>query len=346
MPPMETTTMPNNKLSAFTNEVLQVQQLLLHNRQHLTVNFLFQSIMHWYLLRSKRRLGKGKPPIKTKSLQRRLVVTLKALETLSSNVPYILLKRLEQKVMTVIQMVNNQFNLLTKQAPLLPMADAFRIANHLWHNESRTRGTTVNSIPTRKRAATVLVLASLSGARWIDLHRIHWNDIQFENDGVTKVMRVPLRMSKNNLCNEVPQRLFWMVSSSTTSARNPIKWLKRFWKWQGRPKSGFVFGPTRHGIPNKNWGNDTIRQIQRTAKLLGFPADKIPTKHSPRVTMAVTLYNLGVDAARINRFLNWKTGRMQEHYINTRDSQALGAPAHKLSTISASDMSAVQKYFL
>ena len=62
--------------------------------------------------------------------------------------------------------------------------------------------------------------------------------------------------------------------------------------------------------------------------------------------MAVTLYNLGIDSARINRFLNWKTGRMQEHYINTRDSQALGAPAHRLSTISASDMSAVQKHFL
>ena len=234
--------------------------------------------MKWYLERSRKRLAKGQNPIKTKSLQRRLVVTLKALGTLSNNVPYVLLKRLEQKVMKVVQMVNNQFNLLTKQAPLLPMAEAFRISHHLWHNESRSRGTTKNTIPNRKRAATALVLASLSGARWIDIHRLHWNDIQFESEGVTKVMRVPLRMSKNNLCNEVPQRLFWMVSSSTPSNRDPIKWLKRFWKWRGCPKTGFIFGPESNDVPNKNWGTDTIRQVQRTAKLLGFPADKIPTK--------------------------------------------------------------------
>ena len=153
-------------------------------------------------------------------------------------------------------------------------------------------------------------------------------------------------MSKNNLCNEVPQRLFWSSSSSTSSYRDPLKWLKRFWVFKGRPKTGFIFGPENKTIPDETWGTDTIGQVQRMAKLLGYPTDSIPTKHSARVTMVVTLYNLGVESSRINRFLNWKTDKMQSYYINTRDSMALGAPAHRLSTLSPSEMSAVQNYFM
>ena len=302
--------------------------------------------MQWYLSKSQKKLQKSANPIMTKSLRRRLLVTQKALESLMTSPPYVLINRLEQKVMTVIKMINNMFDLQTKQAPLLRTADAFRIATQLWEDNSRTQGTRPTSIPLRKKAATVLVLASLSGSRWIDLHRIHWQDLKFTNTGPTKVMWVTLRMSKNNLCNEVPQRLFWSSSSSTLDCRDPLKWLKRYWKWKGKPTSGFIFPPENKDWPDETWGNDTIGQVQRSAKLLGFPTDSLPTKHSARVTMVITLYNLGVDSARINRFLNWKTDKMQTHYINTRDAMALGAPAHRLSTLSASEMSAVQNYFI
>ena len=241
-------------------------------------------------------------PIMTKSLKRRLLVTQKALQTLTSSPPYVMIKRLEQKVANVIFLINNLFDLQTKQAPILRTADAIRIATSLWADETRTRGTRPNSILLRKKAAAVLVLASLSGSRWIDLHRIHWQDLKFENTGVNTVMWIPLRMSKNNLCNEVPQRLFWTSSSSTPSNRDPIKWLKKYWVWKGRPSSGYIFGPENKDLPDETWGSETIGQVQRYAKLLGFPTDRIPTRHSPRVTMAITLYNMGVDSARINRF--------------------------------------------
>lgn len=302
--------------------------------------------MQWYLSKSQKKLQKSNIPIMTKSLHRRLLVTQKALNSLTTAPPYVLVKRLEQKVMSVIKIINNMFDLQTKQAPLLRTADAIRIALFLWSDISRTRGTRPTSIPLRKKAATVLVLASLTGSRWIDLHRIHWQDLKFTDTGPTKVMWVNLRMTKNNLCNEVPQRLFWTSSSSTPSYRDPLKWLRRYWIWKGKPSTGFIFGPEDKLFPDETWGNDTISQVQRAAKLLGYPADNIPTKHSARVTMVITLYNLGVDSARINRFLNWKTDRMQTHYINTRDAMALGAPAHRLATLSASELSAVQSNFI
>ena len=62
--------------------------------------------------------------------------------------------------------------------------------------------------------------------------------------------------------------------------------------------------------------------------------------------MAITLYNLGIESSRINRFLNWKTNRMQEHYINTRDSKALGAPAHRLANLTNREFDDIQTRFL
>ena len=320
--------------------------MLVDNSSNITVNFLFCSITKWYIKKSEQRLLKYCVPIITRSLRRRLYVTVKAVQTLTSDFPYILLKQLEYRVLQLIQRINNQFDFSPKQAPIISTDDAFKIAEQLWHDETRTRGTRPSSITNRKKAATVTVLATLSGSRWIDLHRIHWQDIVIQRNGVAKFLFVKLRQSKNNLCNEVPQRLFWASTLHTDPSRDPLKWLERYWRHCGCPKTGFIFGPENNSIPDHTWGSPTIAQVRRSARLLGFPEDKIPTRHSFRVTMAVTLYNLGVESSRINRFLNWKTNRMQEHYINTRDSKALGAPAHRLAVLSSRELRRLQSNFL
>ena len=268
------------------------------------------------------------------------------MQTLTNEFPYVLLKQLEHRVLRLIQRINHQFNFQPKQAPIISTENAFKIACHLWNDESRTRGTTTASIPNRKKAATVTVLASLSGSRWVDLHRLHWEDIKIERQSFGTFLFIPLRMSKNNLCNEVPQRLFWGSTPTTNPTRDPIKWLQRYWRYRGCPNKGYIFSPDSSDIPDTTWGSHTINQVQRAARLLNFSEDQIPTRHSFRVTMAITLYNLGVDSKRINRFLNWKTDRMQEHYVNTRDSQALGAPAHRLAILSASELHSLQNTFL
>ena len=285
-------------------------------------------------------------PIITRSLRRRLYVTVKAVQTLTSDFPYIVLKQLEYRVLQLIQKINQQFDFSPKQAPIVSSNDAFKIAMQLWQDESRTRGTRSSSIKNRKKAAVATVLATLSGSRWMDLHRLHWEDVVIQRSNVAKFLFIKLRQSKNNLCNEVPQRLFWASTLHTDPARDPLKWLERYWQYCGRPKKGFIFGPENNSVPDKTWGSSTIAQVRRSARLLGFPEDKIPTRHSFRVTMAITLYNLGVESSRINRFLNWKTNRMQEHYVNTRDQKAVGAPAHRLAVMSSRELKRIQSHFL
>ena len=301
--------------------------------------------MQWYLQKSCRKFQKTAIPIITRSLRRRFYVTVKAVQTLTSEIPYFILKQLEKRVFRTIQKINNQFNFQPKQAPLIPTNDAFKIANHLWNDETRTRGTRESSIINRKKAATATVLAALSGSRWIDLHRLHWQDITLECQPNAKFLFITLRMTKNNTCNEVPQRLFWGETVTTPKNRSPIFWLQRYWKYRGKPKKGFIFGPDDSVTPDATWGSHTIAQVQRSAKILGFLEDKIPTRHSFRITMAITLYNLGVEKSRINRFMNWKTDRMQDHYVNTRDAKALSAPAFRLAALSTSDFNCLQQPF-
>ena len=316
------------------------------NASNISVQFLFRTITQWYIQKSEQKFKNSCVPIITRSLRRRLYVTVKAVQTLTSDFPYLLLKQLEYRVLQLIQRINNQFDFSPKQAPIVSTDDAFRIAHQLWNDESRTRGTRDSSIPNRKKAATCTVLATLSGSRWMDLHRIHWQDIVIEKNGLATFLFVTLRQSKNNLCNEVPQRLFWASTVYTEPSRDPVKWLHRYWKYCGCPKKGFIFGPNNNTVPDHTWGTPTILQVRRSARLLGFPEEKIPTRHSFRVTMAITLYNLGVESSRINRFLNWKTNRMQEHYVNTRDSKALGAPAHRLAVLSSRELGRLQSSFL
>ena len=320
--------------------------MLLAQQNNVTVLFLFRTILQWYLSKSATKFQRAHIPIITKSLRRRLIITIKAVQTLTNEFPYILLKQLEHRVLRLIQRINHQFNFKPKQAPIIQSDDAFRIAHLLWNDETRTRGTTDSSILNRKKAATVTVLATLSGSRWIDLHRIHWEDIKIEKQAYATFLFIPLRMSKNNLCNEVPQRLFWGRTASTDPSRDPIKWLQRYWRYRGCPTRGFIFAPDNSDIPDTTWGSHTIAQVQRAARLLNFSEDNLPTRHSFRVTMAITLYNLGVDPKRINRFMNWKTDRMQEYYVNTRDAQAIDAPAHRLALLSASELNSLQRTFL
>ena len=281
----------------------------------------------------------------TNSLRRRMKLTIQALKSIA-DVPLVLEKRLENAIDNVIHKINMEFNLKTKQAPFITTIRALQIANALWDDESRGPGISDFTIRTRKRAALALILAAYSGGRWIDIHRLKWEDLQKSKTSTMTFIMAEMRMSKNNLCNEVPQRLVWARTKYTDSPDNPISWLKKYWVREGKPRKGFIFDPKQGQTQIKNWGNATILHVQRQAKRLNIPKSEIPTKHSARVTMAVTLFNMGTNENRINRFLNWKTPRMQERYINTRDSQLSGAPAHRLAVTSANALQHVQKHLI
>lgn len=287
-------------------------------------------------------MQKANLPIMTNALRKRTRLTLRALKTVAT-VPFVLEKRLENLIDAVIYKINMEFNLKTKQAPFITTVRALQIANALWQDDKISRGVGWKAIRTRKRASTALVLAAYTGGRWIDIHRLKWEDLKISKTPTKTFLIAEMRMSKNNLCNEVPQRLSWARSPDTDSPDNPINWLMKYWETEGKPKKGFIFRPDID-TPIEKWGNATIKQVQKAAKNLKVP--EIPTKHSPRVTMAVTLFNMGVKKSRINRFMNWKTSQMQERYINTRDAQLSGAPAHRLSSMTTAKLQAVQKYLI
>ena len=101
-----------------------------------------------------------------------------------------------------------------RQAPVIPWSLAKKIANALWRDTSVSKGSNIRMIRHRKAAATVLLLAHKSGGRWIDHHRICWEDLIFSNSNGNKTVQAPLRLSKNNLCNDLPQSLTWVADAT------------------------------------------------------------------------------------------------------------------------------------
>ena len=168
--------------------------------------------------------------------------------------------------------------------------------------------------------------------------RLRWEDLMFFNTSTTRGVQASLRMSKNNLCNTTPQVATWSGKPNEGPSTSPVAALKRWWTFNRQPRSGYIFS-----YPNKTpeqVGDSTIYYVQTYAERLGL---KIPTKHSPRVSMCLTQYELGVEPGRIDRSLNWKTDRMQKHYLNVRDLRALSAPAQKLACLSSAQIKKLQR---
>ena len=120
----------------------------------------------------------------------------------------------------------------------------------------------------------------------------------------------------------------------------PIYWLQQYFKFQGRPTTGYIFA-----YPNGNVidGTATMNVIQRQCHNDNWPKDKIPTKHSLRITMVLTLSGLNMLEAQINRFMMWRSPDMQNYYINRRDHLLKFAPANVISVLSDDRISRVQR---
>ena len=121
----------------------------------------------------------------------------------------------------------------------------------------------------------------------------------------------------------------------------PVYWLQQYFKFKNRPKEGYIFSYPS-GAPLD--GSATLQVIQRKCRLDGWPEDEIPTKHSLRITMVLTLSGLGLPEAQINRFMMWKSPEMQNYYINRRDHLLKFAPANVIAVLSDERIARVQHY--
>ena len=186
-----------------------------------------------------------------------------------------------------------------------------------------------------------IFLTAKSGARWIDLHRLRWEDLKFKSENGHVIVQAPLRFSKNNLTNNVPQAYQWASSNSENTDDCPWKVFKRWWYWCGKPRKGFVFSD---GRGNQLCDKSTIDFVQRQAKhKLKLPKHQIPTKHSGRVTYVLTLDKLNVSKRSIIRSMNWRTDTMINYYMNTRSMCSKGAPALKLASLKDGELQSLQK---
>ena len=228
-----------------------------------------------------------------------------------------------------------------RQAPVIDWDTVKLISNKLWTDTTVGRGSSVKSIRKRKAAATALLLVNTCGGRWIDLHRIHWEDLKFHIENSNRIVQAPLRLSKNNLTNNLPQTLTWATSMDTSPQDCPWTIFKRWWKWCGKPKRGFVFAD-RAGKVFRD-GDPTIHQVQVAAKALNLPDHKVPRKHSGRVTYVLTLEKLNVSKRKIIRGMNWRSDQMLKYYMNRRDMRTAEAPALRIAKLKPGQLANIQK---
>ena len=275
----------------------------------------------------------------TESLLNKTKIVIKIMKLISNNFSFRHEQRLLHRIRNIIVEINTACPMFKKQAPVVTWAKVKLISKQLWADTSVDRGSNIAIIRKRKAAATAMVLAAKSGGRWIDIHRLRWEDITFTKNNNIHFVQARLRLSKNNLLNDFPQSLTWASAAKTPKDDCPRALLKRWWDWCGRPKKGFVFA-------NKNksaiQGNHTIYQVRRQAVKLGFRKHEIPTKHSFRITMCLTLKAMGVDSDTINRFMNWRSEMMQSYYLNVRNMRQTNGPAHKLANLSVNEVALLQ----
>ena len=306
----------------------------------LTVEKLISYILKWYETKSIVKMRTQKIPIMTETLLKKTKLVIKACKILSKNFEEAMALRIQQRIRRTINIVNSTCHMKKKQAPVIDWDTAKRIAKRLWNDTSVGRGSSVKSIRKRKAAATAFLLTTLCGGRWIDLHRIHWEDLKFHCENSKRIVQAPLRFSKNNLTNNLPQTLTWASNSHTAPEDCPWSIFKKWWYWCGKPRRGLVFSD-RTGAAYKD-GGPTYNQLWTAAKALNLPDSKVPRRHSGRVTFVLTLEKLNVSKRKIIRGMNWRSDQMLNYYMNRRDMRTSDAPALKIAALKPGQLSKLQ----
>ena len=278
-------------------------------------------------------------PVMTMAIKNKTSLVIKAMHQIyPSKLTPTYESRLKQLIRNFIMKVNLRFNMKKHQAPYLGWTKGHTLVKNLWQKPITGRGFRENSQLKRKQAAIALMLAIHSGARWVDVIRLQWQDIRMIRTPTHQLMEIDLRLTKGNITNEIPQRLQFSSLHTSKTKYCPIKMLKLYWILMEKPSKGFIVSaPTRHWlneIEQEKLGTALINQVQSMAQRLQWPPNEIPTRHSPRVSMVIRLYNLKVPEWQIIKFMNWKTPEMLHYYVNVRDQRSITAPATRLANSS------------
>ena len=155
----------------------------------LNIDKIIAYILQWYEQKSLEKLKTNKIPIMTESLLKKTKTVIKSLKIITKHWDDRIDTRIHQRIRKVIIMINENCHMEKKQAPVIEWNLAKKIARSLWNDISVKQGSNIKMIRHRKAAATLLLLAHKSGGRWIDHHRLFWQDLKFSKVNGKKVVQ-------------------------------------------------------------------------------------------------------------------------------------------------------------
>ena len=82
------------------------------------------------------------------------------------------------------------------QAPVIAWKDMCNLAQSLWHIAPKLRK---GSLYHRRQASTMIYLTAFSGARWIDVARLQWQDVHVIHKPHRSFVQIYIRISKTNI---------------------------------------------------------------------------------------------------------------------------------------------------
>lgn len=225
-------------------------------------------------------------------------------------------------------------------APAIPWSQMHQLARALWCDVGIKAGNRPHTIPTRKRAATLIYLTCCTGIRWGSAILLRWEDFQFVRNREGLWLHGRLRVSKTNISAEVHQQITLKALPAEKKWRCAIWALARYWQYMGRPNTGLMF----HRNHRRLKGHSECRMMRLKAASLGWAIP--PQKNTGRVTMASTLSMLNASEMQIDLFLHWRSNQMRKHYANSHIAQSKNAGASIMHQAELTNLDEVQSCLL
>lgn len=287
-------------------------------KQPLTINLLINYIYDWYLETSVKKLKRSNIPVVTSTLEKKYYHTLAAVKMISTKFNKMMELRLKQLVFDLIRTINKEFHMKKRQAPFVSLEKFHTLTKELWTFVPKGKGFREYSKSLRQEAALHVLISAIAGGRWEDIGELRWEDIEHFRQPHGRYIKIMIRRSKNNLCNEQPQCVVLKYEPKLALTSCPVKLLKAMANQKPKPLKGRIFTSTSRS------------RLNVTKKM----CDKhnIPFQgHSGRVSMAVSLRAYGFSKDQIRSYMNWKSDRMPDYYSNIRTMMAEDAPANIIS---------------
>ena len=285
----------------------------------LTINLLIKFIYDWYFETSQAKIVRGNLPVVTSTIEKKYYHTLAAVKLITTKFNKLMELRLKQLVFDLIRTVNKEFQMKKKQAPFVTLTKAKVVTKALWTFVPKGKGFSDYSKKLRQEAALHLLISATAGGRWEDVGELRWEDIEHFKQAHGHYIRIMIRRSKNNLCNEQPQCVMLKYDPSVTLTSCPVQLLRATARLKTRPLMGKIFQCT---------SRSHLKVTKNMCDEFNIPFQG----HSGRVSMAVSLRAYGFSKDQVRTYMNWKTDKMPDYYSNIRAMMAKDAPANIIST--------------